>query len=173
MKLTSSVLVAGSLLGASIARADDEPKFDTPKAKFGEAWMTAMLAPGGSVAAPSKDKPLDYLVSNPYKPCKTLKIGTATDFKALARLKPCVVASYKGISKTPVTGQWMELGADAVETLKSTFGAKYAKQIIAETKDSTIVEGHYSGDGLNMDVYLALDRDNHVHAIWLTQDSFE
>jgi len=33
------------------------------------------------------------------KACKAMKTGTASDFKASGKLKTCMVASYKSISK--------------------------------------------------------------------------
>ncbi|HVV85304.1 MAG TPA: hypothetical protein VHE35_19715 [Kofleriaceae bacterium] len=175
MKLTCALLVAGCLVGIASERAradDDEPKVDTPKAKAGEAWMGGMLAPGGSVAAPSKDKPLDYVTANGTKSCRALKQGTAKDIKALMKLKTCVVDSYKAANHgDPIPGQWMEL-TDPNQAV-SAFPAKYARKLKAQAKGSTIVEGHYSGDGLNFDVYLALDGDDNVHAIWLTEEAFE
>ena len=53
------------------------------------------------------------------------------------------------------------------------FPAKNGKALRAQAQGSTIVSGHYSGDGLNFDVYLSLDAKNHVHALWLTEEAFE
>lgn len=151
-----------------------DPQFETPRAKAGEVWMTAMLAPGGAVAAPSKDKPLDYVAANRTKSCKAMKSGTAKDVKAVLKLKTCVVDSYKAAAgKESIKGQWAEYPADGIAAVASAFPASFAKQIQAQAKGSTVVEGHYSGNGLNFDAYLAMDADNHVHAIWITEEAFE
>jgi hypothetical protein len=173
MKLLAAAVVASCFaLAPSAARAqDDDLPTDTPATRAGEAWMKAMLAPGGSVAAPSKDRPLEYLVDNGQKACRALKAGgTAKDFKTLAKLKSCAVASYKAIGESSTT-QWFQLPSAA--TVLASFPSKYGKKIRAAAKGATIVEGHHVGDGLNMDVYLALDADNHVRAIWLTEEGFE
>lgn len=157
-------------LAASPARADDDLPTDTPATRAGEAWLKAMLAPGGSVAAPSKDRPLDYLVDNGQKSCKALRSGTAKDFKALAKLKKCVTDSYKAIGEVGVV-QWFQLPSAA--TVQAVFPPKLGKRIKALAQGATIVEGRHTGDGLDMDVYLALDADSHVRAIFLTEEGFE
>lgn len=172
MKLTAALVVATCWLGLSSARADDdEPKTDTAATRAGEAWMKAMLAPGGSVAAPSKERPLDFVVANGTRSCRALKTGTAKDFKLLAKLKTCAVDSHKAIGSSTTT-QWFEL-PDGLGTVLGIFPAKYAKKIKAAARDATIVQGHYVGDGLNMDAYLALGADGKVKALWLTEEAFE
>ncbi len=174
MKLFTAALIATTWFGLATARADDdEPLTDTAATKAGERWMTAMLAPGGAVAAPSKEQPLDYVTSNKTKSCKALKAGAAKDFKAAAKLKTCVVDSYKRATKDKIPGQWFELRAADLDGAVARFPAKNGKALRAQAKDSTIVTGHDSGDGLNFDVYLSLDAKNHVHALWLTEEAFE
>lgn len=171
MKLTAAFL-AITCLGLSSARADDgdDMPTDTPATHAAEAWMKAMLAPGGSVAAPSKDRPLDYVTDNGTKSCKAMRAGTIKDFKVLSKLKKCVVDSYKAIGESSVQ-QFFQLPSPA--TVLAVFPPKQAKRIRAAAKDATIVQSHYVGDGLNLDAYLALDADNHVKAIWLTEEGFE
>lgn len=173
MKLLSATLVACLWMSISTARADDdEPLVDTPAVKAGQGWMKAMLAPGGAVAAPSKDKPLDYVITTAPKSCKALRTGTAKDFKVSMKLKTCIVDSYKEINAT-IDGQWRELRASDMTSLFAAFPGKYQKKLKAGVKGSTIVNAHFPGDGLNFDVYLALDADGHVHAVWAMQEAYE
>ena len=173
MKLLSLALVALWCTSASLAHADDdEPLQDTPAITRGQGWMKALLAPGGGIAAPSKEKPLEYLVINSTKACKAMKTGTAKDFKVTMKLKTCMVATYKAISPTPVDAQWTELRESGIPTMVGLFPAKYGKQLKAAAKDAKIVAAHYAGQGVNMDVYLAVG-DGRIRAIWVREEQFE
>ena len=175
MKLLSLALLALWCTNASLAHADDsdeEPLQDTPAITKGQGWMKAMLAPGGAVAAPTKEQPLEYVVINSTKACKAMKTGTAKDFKVAGKLKTCLVATYKAISPTPVEAQWTELRDGDVPAKLALFPSKYKKQLKAAATGAKIVAAHYSGAGVNMDVFLVV-ADARVRAIWVREEQFE
>ncbi|HEY4176385.1 MAG TPA: hypothetical protein VGM90_06120 [Kofleriaceae bacterium] len=169
MKIIAAALVVASF--ATVARADEDDGFDTPKALAGKAWVMTVLKKDAAVDAPTKDKPLDYVVVGSAKECKSVKQGAAKDDKAFAKLRTCLIADFKANGGTE--GQWMEIRPKQLDDVISELPRKYAKVLKAQAKDSTIVEGHFSGDGVNTDIFLALDASNHPHALWLAETQFE
>ncbi len=172
MKLRLAPVIVLWCATLSIARADDEPLHDTPAITKAQGWMKAMLAPGGAVAAPSKEQPLEYLVINSIKACKAMKSGTAKDFKVAAKLKTCVVAAYKAISSAPIEAQWSELRDEDLPGLYSAFPPAHTKQLQAGAKGAKVVSAHYPGDGKNMDAFLVV-ADGRIRALWLREEAFE
>jgi hypothetical protein len=162
MKSTMARMVLILCALASPAFADD-----TPQIKFARGWMQAMLAPGGAIAAPSKDRPLPYFVNVETKSCKKLKSGTATDGKAATQLKKCITDTYKLIGKAPES---LFVMYPTPKDLYVEFPMQLAGKIKPVLEGAKVAQAQYLGLQHNLNVYFVFAPDDKLRAVLVTEE---
>ena len=157
------------MIVAATARA--EPEKATPAENAASAWLAALVDPKGAIAAPTKDKPLDYLIDSPAKSCRALKAGRATTPAEAGRVKKCVFDTWKGLADGPTPAsaarEW-----DADKTFDG-WDRKYRKRMKEVARDATIVSIQYIGSGYTMNSSIVAAKDGTVRAIWMEHGEFE
>jgi hypothetical protein len=152
--MTTALLL---LLLTASALADPAKGHDTLAVKAARAWLATVLDAKATVAAPSKDKPLDYVIASPAKSCEALRSGHATTAAAATRVQKCMVDTWKSLADSPpATRAVREWEPDKGF---GGFDKKYHKGMKASAKDATIVQAEHIGDGFTMTVSIVVAKD--------------
>lgn len=156
---------------AATARAEPAPEPEPPAIKAATAWMAAALDPKAGLGAPSKARPLHYLLDSPLKACRGLAHGYATTAATARQIKRCLIDTWRTVAEPPRAADSFHVWEPA--RAFESFDDKSQKEVQSVARDATIVLAQYGGNGVKMDAWLVVGKDGAVRAIWMDRSVFE
>ena len=163
MKLTLGLV--GALVMATATRAHADARGDAAIAAA-RTWYGGMLAQDGSVPAPSKSKPVHYLMPGDLASCASVKAGKATSAAVLKKVGACLAAVQKEMADDAPPHMWEVTIIDVVEV---GFAKRHHKNIEAAAKGATLVNAVLEGNAA--DIYMAVAPDGTIRGVWVSQNA--
>lgn len=142
--------------------------------EVGSAWFMKAVK-GEEATAPTKEAPLEFVLDAAERSCRGVRSGTAKDKKKLVKVQKCLREVYTNLAaegeSVKAMEAWKEVPLnDLLDTLEGKAATK-AKGVAAERK---VIFGRFdAGQGVDMNVYIAVGSDGVVAGVWVWMNVIE